>query len=260
MIKYNKIGQNYNQTRRADPQLTQNLFRHLRPKPSGIYLDIGCGTGNYTIALHQQKNVQFVGVEPSEKMLEIAKSKCPTIDWRYGTAEEIPLEDASMDGIMGTLTVHHWRDMGAAFTELYRVLKPAGRLVIFTSIPRQMKGYWLNHYFPMMLKKSIRQMPAFEVFEKYLKKSGFQDIGIEKYFIQEGLQDLFLYSGKYEPSFYLQPSIRKGISSFADLANQIEVEKGLLSLQKDIQSGHWESIRASYENEEGDYLYVIAEK
>ncbi|MFK7907932.1 MAG: class I SAM-dependent methyltransferase [Chitinophagales bacterium] len=260
MEKYNKIGHNYNQTRKPDPQLTENLYQHLQPQTSGVYLDIGCGTGNYTIALHQQKNVQFIGVEPSTKMLEIAKSKCNTIDWRYGTAEKIPLEDASVAGIMGTLTVHHWQDMGKAFAELYRVLKPKGKLVIFTSTPEQMKGYWLNHYFPMMLEKSMQPMPAFEVFEKHLTENGFQNIRTDKYFIQADLQDLFLYSGKFDPNLYLQPHVRKGISSFADLANQAEVEKGLAVLQADILSGDWQKLKEKYENEEGDYLYVITEK
>lgn len=260
MIKYNQIGHNYNETRKADPHLTERLHQHLQPKTGGKYLDIGCGTGNYTIALHQKKNVSFIGVEPSTRMLEIAKNRCQTIEWKYGTVENIPLEDGFVEGIIATLTLHHWRDKRIAFEELYRVLKPQGRLVIFTSTPNQMKGYWLNHYFPEMLHKSMIQMPSFEVVGKYLKESGFRNIHTEKYFIELDLQDLFLYSGKFNPNLYLQASIRKGISSFADLANRGEVERGLLALKADIQSGKWEQIKNQYDNQMGDYLYVVAKK
>ena len=96
--------------------------------------------------------------------------------------------------------------------------------------------------------------------EKYLKESGFQNIHTEKYFIEADLQDLFLYSGKFNPNLYLQASIRKGISSFADLANKAEVERGLLALKADIQSGKWEQIKNQYDNQMGDYLYIIAKK
>lgn len=103
-------------------------------------------------------------------------------------------------------------------------------------------------------------MPTFEAVEKQLKESGFQNIHTDKYFIEADLQDLFLYSGKFNPSLYLQPFIRKGISSFSDLANQAEVERGLKALKRDIEKGDWEEVKAQFENEMGDYLYVVAEK
>ncbi len=52
--KYDAIGTNYNQTRKADPYLTEQLLKHLNPTKEGVYLDIGCGTGNYTNALREK--------------------------------------------------------------------------------------------------------------------------------------------------------------------------------------------------------------
>ena len=46
--KYDKIGIEYNLTRKADKYLTEQLLFHLNPKEHAQYLDIGCGTGNYT--------------------------------------------------------------------------------------------------------------------------------------------------------------------------------------------------------------------
>lgn len=59
---------------------------------------------------------------------------------------------------------------------------------------------------------------------------------------------------------YFDDSIRHGISSFSSLANGDEVENGLTKLRQDIDSGKINEIVKSYENNLGDYLYIIAEK
>jgi ubiquinone/menaquinone biosynthesis C-methylase UbiE len=150
--KYDRIGRSYNSTRKADPFLAGRLFHHLNPESAKQYLDIGCGTGNYTLALHQM-GVHFIAVDPSEEMLKKAKARTPSIHWLKGKAEALPLDSECVDGILASLTLHHWAILEKGFEELFRVAKPKSRLVIFTSTPEQMEGYWLNHYFPQMLKR-----------------------------------------------------------------------------------------------------------
>ena len=69
---YETIGEGYNATRQADPFLTERFFHLLQALNNGLYLDIGCGTGNYTIAL-AGRGLNFYGVDPSEKMLAEAR-------------------------------------------------------------------------------------------------------------------------------------------------------------------------------------------
>ena len=253
------IGNDYNATRKADPFLVERLIHHLNPQKGQKFLDIGCGTGNYTIKLHQ-KGLDFIGIDPSSKMLKIALSKSSDIDWQLGKVEKIPFENNSFDGAIATLTIHHWSNLQIGFNELFRVLKPTGRLVIFTSTPKQMKGYWLNHFFPKMLNDSIIQMPDFETVEQNLLTNRFQNISMEKYFVKSDLQDLFLYAGKHDPKLYLNEKVRQGISSFSSLAHHKEVENGLNQLNKAIDSNTIKSIMEKYQNDEGDYLFVIAHK
>ena len=257
MAKYDKIGINYNQTRRADPYLVQRMLHHIQPQEGHHYLDIGCGTGNYTIALHRA-GLKITGVDPSQKMLTTAASKNQLINWTLGTAENIPFPDNHFDGAVASLTLHHWDSLQDGFSELNRVLKPNSRLTIFAFTEQQVGGYWLNHYFPKMMEDSMQQMPARDEVIKALSASGFKLIGEEPYFIQPDLQDKFLYSGKYKPSYYLDPNIRKGISSFSDLANQDEVTKGLQLLESDIHSGKINKIIEEYENDWGDYIFFSA--
>jgi ubiquinone/menaquinone biosynthesis C-methylase UbiE len=199
-VLYNSIGLGYNTTRRADPDITGRLFRLLLPQAGGVYLDIGCGTGNYTIAL-ANKGINFCGVEPSEEMLNVARLKASNVNWQPGSAERIPASDNFFEGGIATLTIHHWTDLQLAFDEVARVLKTNAKMVLFTADPQQMNRYWLNHYFPDMMTRSMAQMPELDSIEAAANEAGFKMIGTEKYFINDGLQDLFLYSGKISPHF-----------------------------------------------------------
>jgi ubiquinone/menaquinone biosynthesis C-methylase UbiE len=258
-IKYDIIGTGYNSTRQADPYLTERILYHLHPKMDRIYLDIGCGTGNYTIAL-ADKGFKFVGVEPSEQMLNEAKSRNQEISWIKGTAERLPAGDGLFDGIVGTLTIHHWTDLKKAFGEINRVLSDNGRFVLFTSTPEQMKGYWLNHYFPEMLRSSIVQMPSLTDIEEAIRPTELEIKNIEKYFIKDDLQDKFLYAGKNNPDCYFDEKIRLGISSFSSLANIEEVKHGLSKLKNDMDSKAFDKVQTQYANELGDYLFITMRK
>ncbi len=258
-IKYDKIGIGYNTTRKADPFLLDRLYFFLNPKSGQMYLDVGCGTGNYTCSL-ADRGVQFTGLDPSEKMLNEAREKNPKLNWVLGTAEQIPFEDKTFAGAIATLTIHHWTDLTKSFKEISRVLTDEGRLVIFTSTPQQMKGYWLNHYFPEMLRASIIQMPSLELIHEALNNSGLKISAQEKYFIKDDLQDSFLQVGKNNPEYYFDERIRAGISSFSALGNISEVIEGLTKLRNDIDDGTFERIRQEYESEEGDYLFLRIDK
>ncbi|WP_184542250.1 class I SAM-dependent methyltransferase [Mucilaginibacter sp. FT3.2] len=258
-VLYDTIGNGYNTTRRADPYITDRLFQLLSTQTGGMYLDIGCGTGNYTIAL-ANKGINFYGVEPSVEMLDIARLKSMEVTWLLGPAEGIPVPDNFFDGSIATLTIHHWTELGIAFAEFYRVLKSGSPMIIFTADPQQMSGYWLNYYFPNMMARSVAQMPGLDMIAAAAIGAGFSVIDTEKYFIGDDLQDLFLYSGKNNPSLYLDEGVRKGISSFASLASREEVEQGILKLKDDIWEGRFETVKAKYSDAFGDYLFITLQK
>lgn len=257
--KFNKTGLIDNETRKADSYLTSQLLKHLNPNKNGLYLDVGCGTGNYSNAL-QGKGFQFVGIDPSIELLQKALSKNQNIKWKVGSAEKTNLPQHSFDGIIATLTIHHWKNLTRAFSELHYILKPEGNIVIFTSTPQQIKGYWLNHYFPKMMEDSMQQMPTLEAIEEAMHTSGIKMTSTETYSVKPNLEDQFLYCGKQNPELYFDDSIRHGISSFNDLANIKDVKTGLLALKKDIDSGKIDETIKSYDNDFGDYLYIIGKK
>ena len=90
---YNTIGTGYNHSRRADPYITGRLLALLQAVPGGGYLDIGCGTGNYTIAL-AAAGLGFTGVDPSEVMLLEARALVTGL--REGFAKVLRAEAAGI--------------------------------------------------------------------------------------------------------------------------------------------------------------------
>jgi ubiquinone/menaquinone biosynthesis C-methylase UbiE len=259
MAVYDEIGTGYDATRKADPYITSRIIRYLDVDDEGQCLDAACGTGNYTIAIAERTGSAFHGIDESEHMIGIARKKSQAIQWMIGDVASLPYKDNTFSGAICILAIHHFRDLNGAFEQLFRVLS-RGRLVIFTSDKRQMEGYWLNEYFPEMMRMSTTIMPGIEEVSHALETAGFENIVTEKYEVRPDLQDWFLYCGKHEPRMYLDPLTRKGSSAFASFANEDAVARGLKRLSRDIADGRINEVIESYRNEDGDYLFVAAEK
>jgi SAM-dependent methyltransferase len=254
---YDDIGHGYDGARRADPFIAGRLMYHIGASPAGRYLDLACGSGNYTVAL-RRKGVNIAGIDISANMLRLARQKDPAIDWVLGDVEALPFRDRSFHGATCVLAIHHVGNMQSMFTECSRVIKE--RLVVFTATPEQMEYYWLNDYFPDAMKKSAEQMPSQLRIEEALKKSGFSRILWEPYNIRDDLQDGFLYAGKNKPEMYLDPRIRAGISTFTSIANPGEIEAGCQSLEADIRSGRIQQVLQIYHGQGGDYMFATGVK
>jgi SAM-dependent methyltransferase len=259
MVLYDKIGDDYDKSRHADPFICGRLYSYPEPLPYLRYLDIACGTGNYTTALRNM-GLHVCGIDRSMRMLNIARQKDSSIIWLSGTAETLPFPDNSFAGAICILAVHHFLNMEHVFNETCRVISN-GRFVIFTATSEQMRGYWLNEYFPVAMEKSIDQMPGKNELIEALERARFSSIRFEQYEIRKDLEDFFLYNGKNHPEMYLNPDVRRNISTFAAIAEPGEIEQGCSMLDADIRSGRIHNIIDSYRAlGDGDYVFVIAQR
>lgn len=111
-----------------------------------------------------------------------------------------------------------------------------------------------------MMRKSTAKMPGMGEVFLALETAGFENPVTEKYDVRPDLQDLFLYCGKHDPRTYFDPAIRKGSSGFAIYSDEGEIERGLMRLSRDIADRRIAEVVESYRNEDGDYLFVAAEK
>lgn len=258
-IAYDNIGKTYDITRRASPEITKQLVMLLHPIQEGSYIDIACGSGNYTQAL-ASNGITIEGIDVSLEMLNKARNKYPSIKFYQGDSQSLPFENDFYSGAICTLATHHFSDVIQAFREAYRVINKGAKYIIFTSTPEQMKHYWLCHYFPKMMEDAMNKMLDFEKIKALLIKAGFSTIQKKPFFVTESLQDFFLQSGKYRPEIYLDKRVRDGISSFHLSADQNELNSGLQMLENDIKTGRINGIISDFEKNLGDYLFICAEK
>ena len=126
----------------SDPQglvfdpVAETYERGRTPWPEGVVegvggrdaLDLAAGTGKLTRLLVPRFQ-RVVAVEPLEAMRAVGAAVVPDAEWLAGTAEAIPLPDASVDAAF-VAEAFHWFDSGLAVAELARVLRPAGTLVL----------------------------------------------------------------------------------------------------------------------------------
>jgi ubiquinone/menaquinone biosynthesis C-methylase UbiE len=110
-------------------------------------LDAGCGTG---LLLEQQARAvgsagYAAGVDYSDDMLDVARERLAgldQVDLRQGSVESLDFDDAVFDAVSCTQTLLYVDDIEAALAQLYRVLKPGGRLAI---IETDWRGAVFNH-------------------------------------------------------------------------------------------------------------------
>lgn len=98
----------------------------LTPAPGLRVLDLGAGTGKLTATL-TSLGFETVAVEPDPQMLAELRRSVPGVEAMSGSAEEIPLPDASVDAVVAGNAMH-WFDMDVAGPEIARVLVPNGIL------------------------------------------------------------------------------------------------------------------------------------
>lgn len=115
--------------------LQKRVIALLNLREGQRFLDLGCGTGwavRYAASIVQNKG-EFYGIDISPKMLEKAKESCGSCEniHFYGAdVETLPFENDYFDFIICTNSFHHYFTPSKVLAEVYRVLKPGGKLFI----------------------------------------------------------------------------------------------------------------------------------
>lgn len=132
---YNEIAQEFIKSRHS---VWPCVGRFLDKFPKDSYLlDIGCGNGKNML---YRKDLNFKGIDISDKLVEHCKSN--NLDVIEATMTEIPL-DNTFDGIITVASYHHLsndNDRKKAISEMYRLLKPDGLLLIVVWAKEQPKN------------------------------------------------------------------------------------------------------------------------
>lgn len=123
------------------------IRRHLRPSPGKTLVDVGAGTGQFSVAFSEWFDLDVVAVEPSAAMRDRIP-RTPSIRALAGDAARLPLPDESADAAWLSLIIHHVPDLEAAAHEIRRVLRPGAPVLIRQGFPGRLDRVELVRWFP----------------------------------------------------------------------------------------------------------------
>jgi ArsR family transcriptional regulator len=133
--------------------------------------DLGCGTGQVSAALAPFV-ARVVGVDGSAAMLQSAKRRLAgfnNVDLRRGDLEALPVDDGRLDAATLMLVLHHVPEPDRALGEVFRVLKPGGRVLIVDMLPHDREHYrqQMGHVWLGFSEDHLRRL---------LEESGFRQV------------------------------------------------------------------------------------
>ncbi|TDD70466.1 class I SAM-dependent methyltransferase [Jiangella aurantiaca] len=139
---------------RTRPGYPDEAVRWLTGDRPVRVLDLGAGTGKLTRSLVSAGH-DVVAVDPSEPMLARLRAALPDVDARAGSAERLPLDDATVD-VVTAGQAYHWFDPASALPEIARVLRHGGRLGLVWNLRDDSVG-WVDELWSMFGDHEVRR-------------------------------------------------------------------------------------------------------
>jgi SAM-dependent methyltransferase len=247
---YETIGVGYGGRRVADPRLEQQL--HAALGDAGTIVNVGAGAGSYEPA-----DRTVIALEPSSVMLAQRRDgAAPAV---RGIAEALPFPDRSFDAALAVLTIHHWTDPVAGLAEMRRV---ARRQVVFHFDLAVGRRFWLAEYFPEAWGFDDERSPTVAAVVAALGGGGGapRPVRVEPLLVPHDCTDGFMAAYWRRPDAYLDPGVRAGISSLAQLGDAV-VGPGADRLRADLESGAWHERHGALldlDEFDGGYRLVVA--
>jgi SAM-dependent methyltransferase len=116
----------------------QEVIATADPMPGETLVDLGCGSGNAAL-LAAERGATVIGVDPSQRLLGVASAAAEERDldaeFVFGEAASMPISDAEADVVVSVFGAIFADDPAAAATEIARVTKTEGRVVLAAWVP-----------------------------------------------------------------------------------------------------------------------------
>ena len=194
---------------------------HVKDQPIQTILDLGCGTGRFSEALAVRFDAEVIGIDPSKKMLEQARSKQPDrrIRYEHGRGESIPLPDNSVDLIFMSMIFHHFDNPALAALECRRVMRDEGTTIVRTGTRERISSYPYVDFFPESRPILEEVLPTSTFVREVFEAAGFR------------ILDLDLVTQEISPSYAAYAEkLAAGADSVLASLSQSEFDRGMRAL------------------------------
>ena len=229
---YSKIAKRYDGNRlRKDFSVCSDLINYVSRSRAKRFrvLDLGCGTGNFIkvhSSLNDLRSVSWHGLDSSEEMLNIAKSKklARSCVFELGTAEKLPYNDRYFDIIICNFAFHHFRSKRKVISEIYRCLRGNGIFIMKDIEPYSMKDWWVYKFFPSTFQvDKSRFWGLTKIINEFKNMSFTPEIRIEKKIFYDDL------------NLILKDSLNRDISELT-LIPLTEYKSGVREIRKQLKN------------------------
>jgi SAM-dependent methyltransferase len=238
-IDYDAWALKYDATRGVSPSVLGPLLESLCPPAGRSVLDIGGGTGNYTVAL-RDAGFRAVHCDPSTGMVRRAASKGLTSV--TANSQALPFRDDAFDCAIAVKVLNHVPDRRAFAREARRVTR-SGPLILVHATKESIEGNWICHYAP-----SLRTQERFEpesATVHYLRDAGFADVRVSHIHYSD-MADGSAQALKRFPDTFLTGERILNTSLFSRLP-EAERDEVLAAIRRDHHSGRLRDVIAKYE-------------
>jgi arsenite methyltransferase len=160
MVSYDEAEARKTDRAYRTPDITRQRMRTLgtlQLEAGECVLDVGCGTGLLAddMATLVGTDGRMVGIDASTDMLKLAEQRCadlPQVHLKQAQAETLPEEDESFDAVVCVQVLLYVPDVPTALSEMHRVLRPGGRIVI---VETDWRGTVLNSFDDPLTRKML---------------------------------------------------------------------------------------------------------
>lgn len=222
-MDYDRIAAEYARNRQVHPGVLASLLSTGGVGSDSRVLEVGCGTGNYVVALAASTGSSCWAIDPSEQMLSRAEGRSDRITFQVGAAERLGFPSGSFNLVFSVDVIHHVTNRSAYFHEAHRVLRRKGKVCTVTD-----SEWILQHrrplaaYFPETVEVELARYPRMTELRDLMERSGFGEIGETTVELAYQLEDIRAYREKAFSALHLisGEAFRQGITRMEnDLKN-----------------------------------------
>jgi len=179
---YSEIASSYDQVREMRAGNLEKWISSLAGcgniGEESAVLEIGCGTGRFTIPLWERTRADITAIDPSADMIRVARRKehSEMVTWELCCAESLPFPDSSFDCAYMFFVIQHLEEPLHALGEIYRVLRPGGRLIVATASHAMLRGEYFYRFFPGLLGAELSRFPSIPALRRSLADGGYRRV------------------------------------------------------------------------------------
>jgi len=182
---YRQISVTYDVSRRLSEENLERWIKLISEKIGSYqkvdFLDLGCGTGRFSIPIAMRLGYSVTGTDISKEMILKAREKTgeSQIKWVIQDVTTLSFPDCSFDVAFMSHLLHHVDEPLSVVKECYRILKPEGTIFNRYGAMENIRDDPEHRFFPEAVELDEACIPTIKQVEKWFRTAGFNDVSSE---------------------------------------------------------------------------------